>query len=534
MKLIFRTIILYITCLSLCITARANKLLIPMDATGQKNHLKAYGIAFAAIKEGIPVYWLLNYKGGSFAMDNEGDIADMCRQQGVTCKNISSSEYAAIIKKIEAPSFNGKVIKLDKAPRIAVYTPLNKEPWDDAVTMALTYAGIPFDKIYANEVLAGDLKKYDWLHLHHEDFTGQYSKFWANYHNTPWYQNDQRTMEALAAKNGFNKVSQMQLAVVKKIKEFVGAGGNLFAMCSATETFDIALAASGTDICDTPFDGDPADPFANDKLDFTKCLAFKGFSVVTDPYSSQHSNIDFPTAMILVPEAQDYFSLTQADAKKDPVSAMLCQNHVTTIKGFMGQTTAFRSDMLKPGVTILGRNVPITNGGTTNEENIKRIKYIHGDYKKGTWTFYGGHDPESYMHMVGSAPTNLADFPNSPGYRLILNNLLLPAAKKALAPAAPVTKATEETQPTEENIPDPKKFKGKLYPDLSNNELIIVFDPADKKTSGNAVTIVNSSNVEVFSQSYNTEKATIDLKDLPMGIYVVKVNGEYAGKLAKQ
>jgi hypothetical protein len=506
-----------------------------MDAKGQRNHLKAYGVVYAAMKEGIPVEWLLNYKGGSFVMENIGGIADLCTQANVSYSDISDREYDKIIKIIKAPSYNGAVVILETPPKIAVYTPLNKEPWDDAVTLALTYAGIPFDKLYANEVLAGDLSKYDWLHLHHEDFTGEYSKFWANLRNTPWYQDDQRTMEALAARHGYEKVSQLQLAVVKKIRSFVNAGGNLFAMCTATETFDIALAADGVDICDDPFDGDPADPRANEKLKFEKCLAFKNFQVVTDPYMPVHSNIDF--ANVEVPEAYDYFTLIPTSAKKDPLSAMLCQDHVSTIKGFMGQTTAFRSNLLKPGVLVLGKNMAVKPGTYPySEYNSKRVKYIHGTLGRGSWTFYGGHDPESYKHMVGSSPTDLSQFPNSPGYRLILNNLLLPAAKKALAKTNPVkiAKPAEEPQP----VPAPSKIK--LYPDADHNELVVSFEQisagneaAERVGLGNIV-ITDAFGKEVLRQSYDTQKAVIDLKGFAPGMYQVTVNGVNAGKIVKE
>ena len=530
---------LAVSLIYLCFSATvwAGQLFIPMDASGQKDHLRAYGIAYAAMKEGIPVAWLLNYKGGSFVMADEGDIKEMCRQKGVTCKEITDNEYARIVKQIKAPGFNGDVIRLDKPPKIAVYTPLNKEPWDDAVTLALTYAGIPFDKLFADEVLAGELTKYDWLHLHHEDFTGEYSKFWAHFQNDAWYRNDKHTMEELAASHGLNKVSQLQLAVVKKIRDFVGAGGNLFAMCTASSTFDIALAAEGIDICDTRFDGDPADPFANDKLNYKKCFAFKGFSVVIDPYNPVHSDIDY--ASLNVPEEYDYFTLVSTAAKNDPVAAMLCQDHVTTIKGFMGQTTAFREGLLKPGVIVLGKNVAAKDGSYPySSYNSNRAKYIHGTYGKGAWTFYGGHDPESYRHIVGSAPTDLSLFPNSPGYRLILNNLLLPAAKKALGQtkkSPPITENKNTISSNEQTVP----VKIKLYPDHENNELVIVFDTitGNKGSNGNAignVTITDHTGAEVFNHSYNVQKVSIDIKDFPGGIYQVSVNGKYIGRMVKE
>ena len=402
------------------VPAFASKIFIPMDAEGQANHLKAYGVTFAALKAGIPVDWLLNYKGGSFGMDQSETIERMCKLRGVTYEIISDAQYGGILNEISNPDFNGDIIKLEKAPKIAVYTPPNKEPWDDAVTLVLTYAEIPFDKVYDDEVLADDLNKYDWLHLHHEDFTGQYGKFWAQFRFASWYQKDQKDAEAMAAKHGFKKVSQLQLAVAKKIRDFVAGGGYMFAMCSATDSYDIALAAEGVDICAEPFDGDAMDPNAQQKLDFTKCFAFKDFTLVTNPAEYEYSNIDNTYYhQASVPKNTDYFTLFTFSAKFDPVPAMLCQDHTTTIKGFMGQTTAFRKEVLKSSVLVMGDFKP------ANE-----ARYIHGEYGKGTWTFYGGHDPEDYQHMIYDPPTDLSLHPNSPGYRLILNNVLFPAAKK--------------------------------------------------------------------------------------------------------
>jgi hypothetical protein len=405
-------------CLLISNLALASKIFIPMDAEGQANHLKAYGVAYAALQKNIPLDWLLNYKGGSFVMDQVESMERLCKLRGVTYDVISDAQYGGILNQIADPDFNGDIIKLEKAPKIAVYTPKNKEPWDDAVTLVLTYAEIPFDKLYDDEMLAGDLAKYDWLHLHHEDFTGQYGKFWAGYRNTDWYQNDQREAEATAARHGFKKVSQEKLAVAKKIRDFLAGGGYMFAMCSATDSYDIALAAEGVDICADPFDGDPMDPNAQQKLDFTKSFAFKDFTLVTNPYEYEYSNID-NTNFRRTPMNIDYFSLFTFSAKFDPVPCMLCQDHTTTIKGFMGQTTSFRKDVLKSSVLVMGEFKP------ANE-----ARYIHGEYGKGTWTFYGGHDPEDYEHHVGDPPTELSLHPNSPGYRLILNNVLFPAAKK--------------------------------------------------------------------------------------------------------
>ncbi len=516
--------------------ARAAKLFIPMDSTGQANHLKAYGVAFAAMQQSIKVDWLLNYEGGSFAMEQSSAIELLCKQRGVSYTIITGKEYAKITKEITAPSFNGAVVTLDKTPKIAVYTPPNKEPWDDAVTLALTYAGIPFDKIYANEVLAGDLDKYDWLHLHHEDFTGQYGKFWATYHNAPWYLDDKKTMETMAAKNGYKKVSQMQLAVVKKIKDFVGSGGNLFAMCSATETFDIALAAEGVDICDTAFDGDPMDNNARQKLDFSKCFAFRDFLISTNPYEYARSTID-NTATRNVPENLDSFTIVSASAKLDLVPVMLCQNHTKKIAGFMGQTTAFRKEVIKPDVMVLGDRVQAGEKIDVQNKTIKsdhylqdyEARYIHGEYGKGSWTFLGGHDPVAYRHRIGDPVTDLSNYPNSPGYRLILNNVLYPAVKKVMVPTAVINNTVhkEDSANAVGNVAMENNIK--IYPNPANNELIV------SMITGKIgqVSVVNISGQEVFNHTYNGEKISLDLQSLAPGIYLIKVNGEYAGKVVK-
>ena len=401
-----------------CMPSYGAKIFIPMDAETQTEHLKAYGIAYAALKQNIPVDWLLNYKGGSFGMDQVESIERLCKLRGVNYEVMSNEQYLGVIEKITNPDFNGDIIKLEKAPKIAVYTPPNKLPWDDAVTMVLTYAEIPYDKVYDDEVLDGKLPEYDWLHLHHEDFTGQYGKFWAQYRNVSWYQDDVHTLEALAAKHNFKKVSQLKLAIAKHIRDFVAGGGYLFAMCSATDSYDIALAAQNTDICDVPFDGDPSAPDAQQKLDFTQSFAFKDFTLSLNPYEYEFSNID-NTNFRKVPMNLDYFTLFTFSAKFDPVPAMLCQDHTTTIKGFMGQTTSFRKEVLKTNVLVMGEN-----------KAANEARYIHGEFGKGTWTFYGGHDPEDYQHIIGDPPTDLSLHPTSPGYRLILNNVLFPAAKK--------------------------------------------------------------------------------------------------------
>lgn len=394
----------------------ATHLLVPMDLV-QKNHLKAYGIAYFAVGKGIDVSWLLNYRGGSFMCQYSQSVQDECAIRGVTYEVISDIQASAIINEIASLEANMDEIKLTKLPKIAVYSPKNKLPWDDAVTLVLTYAEIPYTVIYDTEVLNGELPKYDWLHLHHEDFTGQYGKFWGNYRNAAWYKQDVEEQEATAQRLGYSKVSQMKLAVAKSIRDFVAGGGYLFAMCSGPDSFDVALAAEGVDICDVMFDGDPMDPQAQSKLDYSKTFAFTNFNIVTNPYQYEIADIDVkPTGDR---KKNDFFTLFEFSAKWDPVPTMLCQNHTNVIPGFMGQTTAFRKDRIKPHVLIMGESAA-----------MGEARYIHGEYGKGTWTFYSGHDPEDYQHFVGDPPTDLDIFPNSPGYRLILNNVLFPAAKK--------------------------------------------------------------------------------------------------------
>lgn len=398
-------------------SAQALQIFIPMDET-QKDHLKAYGIAFYVLKSGGEVDWLLNYQGGSFMFTFNAAQESECKVRGVSYQIVTEAKANAIYAEISNPEVNMETVKLLKVPKIAVYTPKNKQPWDDAVTMVMEYAEIPYDKVFDDEVMQDKLLLYDWLHLHHEDFTGQYGKFWYNYRNTSWYQEEVRENEACAARNGFTKVSQLKLAVAKKIRDFCLGGGFLFAMCSATDTYDIALAADGIDICESMFDGDAADPDAQEKLNFNQTFAFKDFTLERGPITYEHASID-NTHTRFVNENSDYFTLFDFSAKWDVVPAMLCQNHTNTIKGFMGQTTAFKKQYIKSEVVIMGDYAP------ANE-----ARYIHGSIGKGTWTFYSGHDPEDYQHMVGEPPTNLQLFPNSPGYRLILNNVLFPSAKK--------------------------------------------------------------------------------------------------------
>ncbi len=403
---------------------QAAYLLLPMDAESQKEHLKAYGITYWVLSNNVDAWWLLNYRGGSFVLPYSKVFEKECLTRGVSFEVIADAQFAKIRNEIADPEVNMEAIKLEKAPKIAVYTPdfnargKKVQPWDDAVTMVLTYAEIPYETVYDKEVLNDELVKYDWLHLHHEDFTGQYGRFYRRYHNQPWYQENQRRMESLAAELGFEKVSQLKLAVVKRIKEYVVGGGFLFAMCSGTDTYDIALAAEGVDICAPMYDGDPVDPNAQSKLDFSKTFAFEDFKLTQNPLEYEYSEIDHFRGRNVNPE-QDYFTLFDFSAKWDPVPTMLTQNHTRTVKGFMGQTTAYRKRVLKSEVLVLGENKP-----------AREARYIHNNYGKGFWTFYGGHDPEDYRHYVKNPETDLSLHPKSPGYRLILNNILFPAAKK--------------------------------------------------------------------------------------------------------
>lgn len=394
-----------------------NKLFIGMDLN-QTDHLKAYGIVFNALMEGNTGDWLLNYKGGSFMLDYSDQLAMRCRLKGVSFEKISGSQVIEIYSFVQQEDQNMNVVRLETAPEIAVYVPPGFQPWDDAVTMVLEYAEVPYTKIWVEEILRGDLEKYDWLHLHHEDFTGQYGKFYAAFRGAQWYIEQQMLFESEAKRLGFQKVSQMELAVVKTIKEYIGNGGFLFAMCSATDSYDIALAAQNTDICDRMFDGDTPDPDAQSNLDFSKTLGFENFSIEMNPMIYEYSNIDIQPLEI-GNRQNDYFSLFDFSAKYDPVPTMLIQNHLNVIRGFMGQTTMFRKSTIKKSLYILGER-----------EGTDQVKYIHGNFGRGFFTFYGGHDPEDYQHQVGDPPTDLKLHKNSAGYRLILNNILFPAAKK--------------------------------------------------------------------------------------------------------
>ena len=389
---------------------------------GQRNHLKAYGVIFQHLEDGHTGKWLLNYRGGSFLAPETDNMVRRTRVRGVTSEQISASRAAGIIEEVEQPNVNMSVVELEQAPSIAVYTPDHTLPWDDAVTLALTYAEVPYETIYNEEVLNGELDEYDWLHLHHEDFTGQHGKFWAAYRNQPWYIRQVRDLEEMAGNLGYNKVADMKNAVAWTIRDYIREGGFLFSMCSGTDTFDISLAATDVDIVPAELDGDPADPDANEKLDMSHTLAFHNFEVTLDPAEYRHANIDIPDVqqrMAEVDEEMDYFTLFNFSAKWDPVPTMLTQNHVSSIRGFYGQTTAFRKETIKNNVVILAE-----------APGRDEVKYIHGNLGEGFFTFYGGHDPEDYTHRVGDPPTELDLFPNSPGYRLILNNILFPAAEK--------------------------------------------------------------------------------------------------------
>ncbi|MFT4669017.1 MAG: hypothetical protein ACI9M9_000164 [Flavobacteriaceae bacterium] len=398
--------------------ASASYILIPMDSEGQKEHLKAYGLTYWTLEKKVKVKWLLNYRGGSFLLPDSEEIKKECQIRGISYEVLSNGKTEEILSEISSPSRNMEAVVLEKAPRIAVYSPKGNLPWDDAVTMVLTYAEIPYTVIYDEEVLGDQLILYDWLHLHHEDFTGQYGKFYRAYRSAPWYIQEKKKAEALAANLGYAKVSEAKRDVALKIRDYVIGGGFMFAMCSATDSFDIALSAEGIDICEPMFDGDPSEPGYQSKIDYSRTFAFKDYILERSPMVYEFSSIDMTTKRRISKE-RDYFSLMDYSAKWDPIPSMLVQNHTSLVKGFMGQTTSFARDQIKSNVLIMGENK--SNG---------EARYIHGIKGKGFYTFYSGHDPEDYQHRVGDAKTELALHPNSPGYRLILNNVLFPAAKK--------------------------------------------------------------------------------------------------------
>ena len=396
----------------------SQKILIPMDQS-QKDHLKAYGTAFWILGEEINVEWILNYRGGAFLMDSYPEVAQECRVRGVTFETIGATQTLAIYNEVSVN--NMEVVLLEKAPKIAIYTPPNKQPWDDAVTLALTYAEVPYETLWDAEVFNGALSQYDWLHLHHEDFTGQYGKFYRNYHMATWYIDQQKQFEDMANQLGFNSVHTQKKALAQMIKEYVANGGFLFAMCSATDSFDIALATQNVDVAHSVFDGTPLDKNSVDQIEFDHTLAFNAFEIISDPMVYEYSDIDYPPSdnPIVRGAEADYFSLFEFSAKYDPVPTMLTQNHISVVKGFMGQTTGYHRDKIKKHILIMGED-PTT----------PQVKYLHGNHGQGTFTFLGGHDPEDYQHFVGDPQTDLSLHRNSPGYRLILNNILFPAARK--------------------------------------------------------------------------------------------------------
>jgi len=389
-----------------------------MDAESQAEHLKAYGITYWTLEKQLKVKWLLNYRGGSFLLPDTEEIKKECQIRGISFEVLSNSKIEEILNLISSPSQNMEAVVLEKAPRIAVYSPKGNQPWDDAVTMVLTYAEIPYTVIYDEEVLTDQLLLFDWLHLHHEDFTGQYGKFYRAYRAAPWYIKNKKEAEAMALKSGYSKVSQLKLAVSLKIRDYVIGGGFMFAMCSATDSFDIALAAEGVDICEAMFDDDPSEAGYQSKINYNNTFAFKDFILERSPMVYEFSSIDMTSKRKIIKEI-DYFTLMDYSAKWDPIPTMLVQNHTSLIKGFMGQTTSYAREQVKASVLIMGEQK--TNG---------EARYIHGIKGKGFFTFYGGHDPEDYQHRVGDAKTELELHPSSPGNRLILNNVLFPAAKK--------------------------------------------------------------------------------------------------------
>jgi hypothetical protein len=402
----------------LLLSLSAQHLLVPMDKS-QSDHLKAYGLAWQVIRDGDNVEWLLNYRSGSFLLPDNDRNRRLAALRGIGYTTASTADLGAIYQEIETNNMDR--VMLEKAPKIAVYSPDSKQPWDDAVTMVLEYAEIPYDKVYDPQVMAGELSQYDWLHLHHEDFTGQMGKFYGNYRNAMWYIKNQSDLQQMAEKLGFATIPQLKSAVAENILQYIQNGGFLFAMCSATDALDITIAAAGADIVDVPFDGTPPARNYNELLKFERTLAFENFKLITNPTVYEYSDIDTPPSnqpRLRGAEA-DYFTLFEFSAKWDPVPTMLTQCHTNAVRGFMGQTTMFRKDKIKSDVIIMGEIV-----------DADQVKYIHGKRGKGMFTYYGGHDPEDYTHAVGDPHTQLDLHKQSPGYRLILNNILFPAAKK--------------------------------------------------------------------------------------------------------
>lgn len=481
----------------------AQYVFIPMD-NSQNEHLKVYGAAYSALKQGIQVEWLLNYQGGAFLLksENNSSVENYLKNRNIRFSKINKDKALEIKQVVDADA-NMAIANLTKIPKIAVYSPKNKQPWDDAVTLALSYAEIPYEIIYDSEIINGNLKKYDWLHLHHEDFTGQYGKFWASYNMQPWYMEQVESQELMAKSLGFQKVSQMKLAVAKKIKSFVGGGGYLFAMCSATDSYDIALAAEGLDICDYMFDGDPAEIGASRRLNFDKTFAFQNFMLDENAFEYEVSNID-ATNFRTVQEENDNFTLKNFSAKTQFIPAMLCQNQTQVINGFMGQTTAFRKEVLKPNVLVLAER-----------KGSSEARYIHGNYEKGRWTFYGGHDPEDYRHMVGEQPTDLKLHPQSPGYRLILNNIFVASA------AAPLEKPKAEASLS-------------FYPNPTKDFVTLQMQNM-KGTTKITIADVNGKVIKSYSIENATDAAShkIDMRAYPDGAYIISIE-DAEGKVQKE
>jgi hypothetical protein len=392
------------------------QLLVPMDET-QANHLKAYGLTYWTLDRKLTAEWLLNYRAGSFLLPDRADIRREAALRGVTFEAIAPAQLAQIRKLIEESNMESVI--LEKAPKIAVYTPSSANPWDDAVTLALTYADVPYEKVWDNEVLQGRLKEYDWLHLHHEDFTGQYSKFYINYAGAPWLTEAVQHNESVAKQFGLPNSPALKKKVAEEIRRYVSDGGFLFAMCTATETIELALAAVNVDIAAPFADGTPIDANASRKMQWDRTLAFQNAEVQVNAGISSFSDIDGHQVNTPWRQPLGAFTLFDFAPKFDPVPSMLVQNHENVIPDYYGLTTSFRKDRIKPGVIILAQ-----------EQGTSWTKYVHGTFGQGTWTFLGGHDPEDPQHQVGDAATDLNLHPHSPGYRLILNNVLFPAAKK--------------------------------------------------------------------------------------------------------
>ncbi|MGM0506560.1 MAG: asparagine synthetase B [Bacteroidota bacterium] len=399
------------------INAQNGGLLIPMDSS-QGDHLRAYGITFRHLAEGGSAEWLLHYRGGSFLLPEDDEILLEAQRLQVDVERISENELLRLRSQLEQPDQQTTRIQLNEAPQIAVYAPPGAMPWNDAVRLALDYAEVPYERIYDRDVLDGSLDSFDWVHLHHEDFTGQHGKFWSLYNQSPWYIESVRYQNQLAEELGYASVSSLKRSVAQRIRSYVVQGGYLFAMCSGPNTLDIALAAGELDIVAEPFDGDPPDEQVNDHLDYSNTFAFENFQIETDPYEYRHGTIDIEPDLDRRTEELDYFTLFDFSPEWDPVPAMLTQNHESSIRGFFGQTTAFRSEVIKSSVTVLGE-----------ASGRREVKYLYGRLGEGTFTFYAGHDPEDYTHRVNDPPTDLSLHPNSPGYRLILNNILFPAAE---------------------------------------------------------------------------------------------------------